>query len=134
MIEFVVRVHTRNIMNASFGNTRAAALAQARTDRLHRDTARAETLAALRRTGTHPADLVPCVVTLTRLSAGRLDRHDGLPSALKRVVDGIALALGIDDGGLFVSWRYEQQKVKPGLHGVHVRIERRQAAVAAGGA
>lgn len=124
-IEFTIAVNTRNTMNGNFGNSRAAALAQAAKDRAHRDTARAETTAALRRANVHPADIIPAIVTLTRCSSGTLDAHDGLRAALKRVVDGIALALGINDGGPMVSWQYEQARAPRGVHGVHVAIARR---------
>lgn len=124
-IWFSILVHTKNPMNQSFGNSRIAAILQRKQDGEERDCARAETLAALRRDGIHAADLIPAVVTLTRVSAGTLDAHDGLRVALKRVVDGIALALGVDDGGRFVEWRYGQRKGPVRHHAVEVHIVRR---------
>jgi hypothetical protein len=126
MITFVLAIHTKSAMNGNFGNSRAAAMAQAATDRKHHEAARLGTLEAMRRSGAHPSDLVPARVLVTRCSAGHLDGHDNLREALKRVVDGIAEALGIDDGGPFVDWDYDQAKVSPGVHGVRVRIERRE--------
>jgi hypothetical protein len=126
-VHFAIPVKTKNAMNANFGNSRTAAIAQARADAAIRDKARALTDAAIVRAGVHRAELVPAKVTLTRISSGRLDEHDGLPPALKRVVDGIALALGVDDGGPFVRWVYEQREAgRRGLFGVVVLIERQK--------
>lgn len=68
-----------------------------------------------------PAHPLPCVVTLTRLSAGTLD-DDNLRSALKGVRDGVADRLGVDDGVDSVEWRYEQGKVSRGTSAVRVEI------------
>ena len=76
---------------------------------------------------------LPVVVTLTRHSAGHLDPHDGLPNAFKAVVDEIAEWLPLpkkpfavrtkagvekrmraDDSDPRVTWKYDQQKSKPG--------------------
>lgn len=64
----------------------------------------------------------PAIVTMTRHSAGHLDT-DNLAGAFKAVRDGIALALGIDDGGTLVEWRYDEAKVKRRDFGVSVKIE-----------
>ena len=69
-----------------------------------------------------PAASVPCVVTMTRHSAGTLD-DDNLRSALKAVRDGIADRLGVDDADSRVEWKYEQAACKRGEYAVHVRIE-----------
>ena len=121
---FVIRVRTQNVLNARVSNSRAAGIIQRKRDAHERDAAKSATEAAMRRDGLAAHELVPAKVLITRASAGRLDPHDGLPAACKRVVDGIALALGIDDGGPFVTWAYQQAKVKPGIGFVHVRIER----------
>jgi hypothetical protein len=60
-------------------------------------------------------------VTLTRYSAGRLD-SDNLASSQKGVRDGVAAALGIDDGSEIIEWRYAQEKTKRGVHAVRVDI------------
>lgn len=69
---------------------------------------------------------LPVVVTLTRHGAGVLDPHDGLPNAFKSVVDEIAEWLPLpkkpgakgtlraDDSDPRVTWKYDQQKAKPG--------------------
>jgi len=69
-----------------------------------------------------PAAAVPCVVTMTRHSAGTLD-DDNLRSALKGVRDGIADRLGVDDASPAVEWKYEQAACKRGTYGVSVQIE-----------
>jgi hypothetical protein len=67
---------------------------------------------------------VPIAVTLTRESAGVLDT-DGLAAALKSVRDGVADALGIDDGDTArLEFRYAQRKCAPGRYAVECRIER----------
>lgn len=63
---------------------------------------------------------LPKVVTLTRLAPRFLDGHDNLRSSIKHVVDGIADALGIDDGSNKVEWRYAQRKAKE--YGVLVEV------------
>lgn len=68
-----------------------------------------------------PRHALPCVVTMTRLSAGELD-DDNLRSALKAVRDGIADALGVDDRDPRVRWEYGQAKCKRGEFGVRVTI------------
>lgn len=50
----------------------------------------------------------PCVVTITRLGPRMLD-SDNLAASAKAVRDGVADALGIDDGGAAVEWRYRQE-------------------------
>lgn len=62
-------------------------------------------------------------VTLIRQSttAQRMD-GDGLQAAMKPIRDGIADALGIDDGSDRIEWKYEQEKT--GEYAVEVKIER----------
>lgn len=124
-VRFVLRLKTKNPLNVRVANSRSAAMAIRRRDRVERDTSRAETIRALRLARVTPCDLLPARVLLTRFSSGRLDPHDGLPASFKRIVDGIALALCVDDGGPAVQWRYRQGKCKPGLFGLVVTIERR---------
>ncbi|NLA68297.1 MAG: hypothetical protein GX856_08670 [Gammaproteobacteria bacterium] len=68
-----------------------------------------------------PAHALPCVVRLTRLSAGELD-DDNLRGALKGVRDGVADRLGVDDRDPRVRWEYGQAKCKRGEYGVLVEI------------
>lgn len=122
---FLVPVKTTNPANMSRGNSRIVAILRAKTDAQHRAAGRLCTLAAMLRARVRADELVPCIVTLTRISAGKLDRHDGLPGSQKRVVDGIADALGIDDGGPFVEWKYDQVSAGRGVFGTRVLIEPR---------
>jgi hypothetical protein len=65
---------------------------------------------------------LPCVVTLTRLSPGKLD-GDNLQGAGKAVRDQVADFLGIDDADERIEWRYAQERCPPKHFGVRVRIE-----------
>lgn len=65
----------------------------------------------------------PLVVTITRIAPRQLD-DDNLAGSAKHVRDGIADALGIDDGDERVQWRYAQAKERhPGCYTCRVRIE-----------
>jgi hypothetical protein len=68
-----------------------------------------------------PKHPLPCVVTITRLSAGKLD-DDNLQGAMKAIRDGIADRLGIDDADKRVRWQYAQEKCKRGESAVRVEI------------
>ena len=61
----------------------------------------------------------PATIALTRLAPRLLD-SDNAVSALKHVRDGIADALGINDGDEQVVWWYGQEKAAK--HGVRVEI------------
>lgn len=68
-----------------------------------------------------PACPLPCVVTLTRLSAGTLD-CDNLRASMKAIRDGIADRLGVPDNDPRVKWEYGQEKTARGVYGVRVTI------------
>lgn len=123
-IVFMIPVRTKNPLNGSRGNSKIAHVIQARERADHRDTARMLTVATMSRMHLSPADLVPCVVRLARLSAGKMD-DDGLAASQKGVRDGIAKALGVDDGSVAIRFEYSQVKVKARVYGVRVTIERR---------
>lgn len=87
----------------------------------------------MRIVGTPESVSAPLVVTLTRIAPRRLD-GDNLQRSLKAVRDGVADALGVDDGDERLEWRYEQRRCDVtgdtvgGIckgHGVHIRIEPR---------
>lgn len=59
-------------------------------------------------------------VTLTRISPGRLDKHDNLRMAFKAVVDEVAACCGLDDRSDRYEWVYAQEH---GLYGVRVHLE-----------
>lgn len=67
---------------------------------------------------------LPCSVAITRIGPGRMD-GDGLQASAKHVRDGVADALGVDDGGELVTWRYEQEKRGRGVYGVVVEVRER---------
>lgn len=74
---------------------------------------------------------LPCVVTLKRFSAGKLDKHDGLPNSQKTVVDELAKWLGLpvnkrghaDDSDPRVEWKYDQAKCPAKQGWVEVTFE-----------
>lgn len=127
MIAFVLPVRTTNPLNLQFGASKTAGMIRARARAAQRSLAREFTIAALRKASVHPADLVPVDVLLTRLSAGHMD-DDGLAASQKGVRDGIAEALGVDNGSRLIRFRYVQERAKRGVFGVRVEIEKRQAA------
>ena len=61
-------------------------------------------------------------VTLTRIAPRRLD-SDNLARSFKAVRDGVADALGIDDGSSRIKWCYAQRKGRPHEYAVLVRIQ-----------
>lgn len=60
-------------------------------------------------------------VTLTRIAPRRLD-GDNCASALKGIRDGVADALGVDDGDPRIAWHYGQERGEPREHGVRIEI------------
>lgn len=62
----------------------------------------------------------PCIVTMTRVAPGKGLDDDNVRPALKSIRDGIADALGVDDGSPLVEWRYAQRR---GPWAVEVRME-----------
>jgi hypothetical protein len=48
------------------------------------------------------------VVRLVRIGKKRMDT-DGLAISFKGIRDGIAAAMGVDDGNLRITWQYEQE-------------------------
>jgi hypothetical protein len=62
------------------------------------------------------------VITITRHGSRRMD-DDNLASCCKAVRDGIADALGIDDGDPRTEWRYAQAACKRKAELVTIRIE-----------
>ena len=114
MIRFLIPLKTRNPLNGAQGRSRGAMFAKAARRKKERSTSR---LCAI---GSGGGSWVR-VVSMTRLSAGRLD-GDGLQAALKSVRDGIADALGVNDGSVAVWWVYAQRRCKKGEFGVEVEI------------
>jgi len=122
-VALMLPIRTRNPLNASrIGNSRLAAIISTQERAKQRRTTYVLTLAAIHSAGFTRAGLVPAVVHLTRIGAGTLD-GDGLQASFKAVRDGVSDALGVDDGGPWVMWRYEQEKGPRGTYAVRVRIE-----------
>jgi len=63
---------------------------------------------------------LPATVTLVRLAPGKLD-DDNLAGAFKAIRDGVADAIGVDDGDPRYTWRYAQEKAK--TYSVRIKIE-----------
>lgn len=76
---------------------------------------------------TLPGFPLPCTITLTRVSPGKLDSHDGLGMAFKAIVDGIAdvlvgkavtitrngrkvTVIRGDDSDPRITWQYRQER------------------------
>lgn len=119
MIKFTVPLKTKNPLNGAQGRSRGAVFAKAARRKKERADSKTAALVACGIGWLPPASPV---VGLTRLSPGKLD-GDGLQAALKSVRDGIADALGVNDGSDAVKWVYEQRKCKRGQFGVEVSIE-----------
>lgn len=113
MIEIILPIHTQ-----SEANIREHWAVKAKRNKAHRRTAWAYTRdATLGRT-------LPDKMTirLTRIAPRRLDT-DNLARSFKAAADGIADALGIDDGDPRLTWLYAQQKGKPKQYEVKVEIK-----------
>lgn len=63
---------------------------------------------------------LPATVTLTRLGPRKLD-SDNCAGAMKHVRDGVADAIGVDDGDEGYDWQYRQEKSK--TYGVRIEIQ-----------
>lgn len=69
----------------------------------------------------------PLDILIVRIGPGTMD-SDNLAISGKNLRDGIADALGIDDGSPLLTWRYEQEKPAKGAkhrYGVRVVIRER---------
>ena len=64
---------------------------------------------------------VPAAVKITRIAPRALD-SDNLAVSQKHVRDGVADALGIDDGDPSITWSYAQQKGNPREYAVIVEV------------
>ena len=64
-------------------------------------------------------------IEITRLGPRVLD-SDNLASSAKSVRDGIADALGVDDGDPRITWLYAQEKGRPREYGVRIEIRERR--------
>lgn len=109
-----VEIKTPNALNR-----REHHMARHRRIRSHRTQAFLAVRASLAAARVQP----PCTVTMTRIAPSEgLDAHDGLPASLKGLVDGVADALGLDDGDERLTWRYDQRR---GPWAVEIKLEAR---------
>ena len=69
---------------------------------------------------------MPVVVTLTRIAPRKLD-DDNLRSAFKAVRDGVADALGVNDGGKQVTWAYRDERRATRERAIEIVLEERVA-------
>lgn len=99
MITITLPIHT-----VSEANRRDCWQAKARRAKSQRKT----TAALVPRFG------LPCIVTLTRVGARKLD-GDNLQGAMKAVRDGVADCLGVPDNDPRIEWRYGQAKGSPAV-------------------
>lgn len=118
-IVFAMPLHLVNMSNA-----REHHMAKYKRESSYRGITRMATIARLRdqRLDVRALVMLDLTVTITRFGLGTrpLD-DDGLSSACKGVRDGIADALGIDDGSKHLRWLYAQRR---GEWGCEIRIER----------
>jgi hypothetical protein len=111
---------TLPIRTESEANLREHWAKKNRRAQLHRGTARLilrqpQYAALYRHTGNF-------IITLTRIAPRSLDT-DNCANSSKHVQDGIADALGIDDGSKRIQWRYAQEKGKPKEYMIRVDME-----------
>lgn len=119
MIEFTLPIKTVNEANGSHGHWRV----KAKRRKIQRAIAFGMTSMILPSPSPSFRDgLFPCVVTLTRISAGELD-DDNLRVSLKSIRDGIADAYGLADNDKRFAWNYAQEKGPRGYYAVRIRIE-----------
>ena len=71
---------------------------------------------------TKPPETGPIEITLKRLGNRRFDSGN-LGHAFKAIQDGIADAMGINDGNQRLRWKYEQEQVPKGQEEIIVLIE-----------
>ena len=128
MIRFEMPIRLKSIANGSQGNWRGKAFEKQRQKeaaRIHTASALnglAQFNALLASTGRSPIG-PPTQIIITRIGKRKLD-DDNLAYAAKAVRDGIAKAIGIDDGDDRLSWKYEQEIGKE--YGVRVEIREAQ--------
>ena len=117
-IEITVQLACR-LVNAA--NTREHWAKRAKRAKLQRWAAHVMTLAAIQEAGFIWPVNKPLTITITRIGPGNrpMDKHDGLTTACKPIVDGVADALAVDDGDARLTWTYAQKR---GPYGCEVRI------------
>jgi hypothetical protein len=74
------------------------------------------------------SEMLPCIITLTRIAPRSLDRHDNLPMAFKTITDSICglliknKAIGQADSDNRIQVKYEQIRGLPKEYAILVEI------------
>jgi hypothetical protein len=118
-------VRTRNYANGSQGRTRAGMLARAAEKKALRKEAWQQCCWQTPVLQHNRWQELDCRITLTRIAPRKLDAHDGLRSALKPVVDGVADFFGCKDNDPRLEWRYEQRRGRIREYAVLITLEAR---------
>jgi hypothetical protein len=118
-VTFRADIRTTNPNNGAQGITRGAMFARAKIRKQQRELLGLMTKAYVREV------IFPVVVTLTRIAPSNgLDPHDGLPSSMKGICDGVCDGLGIkNDRDERITWRFAQRRGRPREYAVEVRID-----------
>ncbi len=104
-ISFTIPLHLKSIANGSHGHWKAKAFAKKR----QREVANIHTIAALLEVNAHLNYSPPYAVTITRIGKRQMD-DDNIAYAAKAVRDGIAEALGVNDGDRkAITFQYAQE-------------------------
>lgn len=61
-------------------------------------------------------------VLVTRIAPRQLDAWDGLGASLKGIIDGVADALGTNDGDKRIKWAVDQRRGKPKEYAVEISL------------
>lgn len=108
-VMFTIPLQLKSRANLRPTNSVLAAILQVRSKKVEHSAGLWHTRNALLRAKISPAEILPCDVWICRISVGKLD-DDNLAGSAKHLRDGIAHALGIDDGGRLARWHYQQRK------------------------
>lgn len=119
---FPVRVKTISEANRRRFTSRGGMIAAFARAKKQKEVARVSTLAALRAGPAWPADLLAIGIRLMRHAPSDGLDDDNLRSALKAVRDGVALALGVDDGDRRLVWHYAEKRAPRGVYFVTVAL------------
>jgi len=101
----------------SVANTREHWLKRMRKTKIHRSAA-----GLLVRVAMSGPVTLPCTITITRVAPRKLD-SDNLARSQKAIRDGIADAIGYDDGNEGITWVYKQERGQVKEYAVLVEVE-----------
>lgn len=119
-IRIAIRLDGMRLVNET--NARENHFERSRRAKVQREGAKVRAMAALRRAGLFKLPEGARVhIEIVRIGVGRLD-DDNLHASGKHVRDGIADALGIDDGSKRLSWDYDQRSEGKGVYAAVVTI------------